>query len=71
MPGHTGPYNDLENQVKFDPKTGEIFQINELPSGPTDAASMAHDIQYSVCQNTETGKNIKKCKHKKKKKKNR
>lgn len=26
LPGHncTGPYNPLENQVKFDPNTGEI-----------------------------------------------
>ena len=27
LPGHkyTGPYNDLDNQVKYDPTTGEIL----------------------------------------------
>ena len=28
LPGHkyTGPYNDLENQVKYNPKTGQILE---------------------------------------------
>ena len=42
LPGHkyTGPYNDLENQVKYNPKTGEILEIYDQPTGATDAASM-------------------------------
>ena len=29
LPGHkyTGPYNDLENQVRYDPTTGKILEI--------------------------------------------
>ena len=58
LPGHkyTGPYNDLENQVKWDPKTGEILEIYQQPTGKTDAVAMQHDVDYSVC------KDDKKCK---------
>lgn len=40
LPGHnyTGPYNRLEQQLKYDPETG-----------PTDAVSMQHDVDYSSC----------------------
>ena len=33
LPGHkyTGPYNDLENQVKYNPETGEILEISDQP----------------------------------------
>ena len=60
LPGHkyTGPYNDLENQVKWDPKTGEILEIYDKPTGNTDAIAMQHDVDYSVC------KDDKKCKNK-------
>ena len=39
LPGHrfTGPYNDLENQVRYNPETGEILKIYDPPTGPTDA----------------------------------
>ena len=35
LPGHkyTGPYNDLENQVRYDPVTGEILEIYDQPTG--------------------------------------
>ena len=36
LPGHnyTGPYNPLENQVKYaDPLTGEILEIYQKPTG--------------------------------------
>ena len=58
LPGHkyTGPYNDLENQVRWDPKTGEILEIYQQPTGKTDAIAMQHDVDYSVC------KDDKKCK---------
>ncbi|KAL9965185.1 hypothetical protein ACROYT_G028950 [Oculina patagonica] len=51
MPGHkyTGPGNPLEKQVKWDPKTGKILKIYEQPTGKTDAVSMQHDVDYSVC----------------------
>ena len=59
LPGHkyTGPYNDLDKQLKYDPKTGEILEIYDQPTGTTDAIAMKHDVDYSVC-----GDN-KKCKH--------
>ena len=60
LPGHkyTGPYNDLENQVRHNPETGEILEIYDQPTGPTDAVSMQHDVYYSVCGND------RKCKYK-------
>ena len=60
LPGHkyTGPYNDLENQVRWNPKTGEILEIYQQPTGKTDAIAMQHDVDYSVC------KDDKKCKGK-------
>ena len=60
LPGHkyTGPYNDLDSQVKYDPVTGEILEIYDQPSGRTDAIAMQHDVDNSVC------KDDKKCKNK-------
>lgn len=59
LPGHkyTGHYNDLYNQVKFDPATGKILEIYDPPIGPTDAIAMQHDVDYTVCGDD------KKCKH--------
>ena len=53
LPGHkyTGPGNPLEDQLKYDPQTGEILEIYEQPTGKTDAVSMQHDVDYSVCGN--------------------
>ena len=60
LPGHkyTGPYNDLDSQVKYDPVTGEILEIYDKPTNKTDAIAMQHDVDYSVC------KDDKKCKNK-------
>ena len=51
LPGHnyTGPYNPLEQQLKNNPETGEIIEIYQQPTGPTDAVSMQHDVDYSSC----------------------
>ena len=51
LPGHeyTGPYNDLENQVRYNQGTGEITEIYDPPTGRTDAIAMRHDVDYSVC----------------------
>ena len=53
LPGHkyTGPGNPLDSQLKYDPQTGEILEIYEQPTGRTDAVSMQHDVDYSVCGN--------------------
>ena len=52
LPGHryTGPYNDLENQLKYNPISGEILEIYDQPTGKTDAIAMQHDVDYSVCK---------------------
>ena len=52
LPGHkyTGPYNPLEEQVKWDSETGKILEIYDKPTGSTDAIAMQHDIDYSVCK---------------------
>ena len=59
LPGrkYTGPYSDLENQVRHDPKTGEILEIYDQPTGPTDAVAMQHDVDYSVCGDDRKCKN--------------
>ena len=53
LPGHnyTGPYNPLEQQVNYDPETGQIKQIYQQPTGATDAIAMQHDVDYGVCSN--------------------
>ena len=60
LPGHkyTGPYNELENQVKYDKDTGQIYEIYDRPTGKTDAIAMLHDVDYSVCGDDKA------CKHK-------
>ena len=59
LPGHkyTGPYNDLEKQVRYDKDTGKILEIYDKPTGKTDAIAMQHDVDYSVCGDD------KECKH--------
>ena len=64
MPGHkyTGPGNPLEQQIRYDPKTGQILEIYQQPTGKTDAVSMQHDVDYSVCGNKPKGDQVK-CKN--------
>ena len=64
MPGHkyTGPGNPLEQQLKFDPNTGQILKIYQQPTGKTDAVSMQHDVDYTVCGNKPKSDQVK-CKN--------
>ena len=64
MPGHryTGPGNPLEQQLIYDPNTGQILEIFEQPTGKTDAVSMQHDVDYSVCSNKPKSDQVK-CKN--------
>ena len=64
LPGHkyTGPYNDLENQLRYNPETGKILEIYDQPTGATDAVSMQHDVDYSVCGNKPKNEQVK-CKN--------
>ena len=64
MPGHkyTGPGNPLEQQLRYDRNTGQILEIYQQPTGRTDAVSMQHDVDYSVCGNKSKGNQVK-CKN--------
>ena len=64
MPGHkyTGPGNPLEQQLRYDPNTGQILEIYQQPTGRTDAVSMQHDVDYSVCGNKSKSDQVK-CKN--------
>ena len=59
LPGHnyTGPYNSLEQQLRYDPATGEILEYYVKPSGKTDAVAAQHDVDYSLCGNDRRCKN--------------
>ena len=59
LPGHnyTGPYNPLEEQLRYDPTTGEILEFYVNPTGKTDAVAAQHDVDYSVCGNDRKCKN--------------
>ena len=63
MPGHnyTGPGNPLEKQLKHD-STGRIIEIYQQPTGKTDAVSMQHDVDYTVCGNKPKSNQVK-CKN--------
>ena len=60
LPGHhrAGPYNDLNSQLKYDLKTGEILEIYDQPTAETDLIAMQHDVDYSI------SKDDRKCKNK-------
>ena len=63
LPGHnyTGPGNPLEDQLRHDDE-GNILEIYQQPTGPTDAVSMQHDVDYTVCGNKPKSEQLK-CKH--------
>ena len=62
MPGHnyTGPGNPLEDQLRHDSE-GNILEIYQQPTGPTDAVSMQHDVDYTVCGNFPKSEQFKCC----------
>ena len=64
MPGHnyTGPGNPLEQQLRYDPNTGQILEIYQKPTGRTVAVSMQHDVDYTVCGNKSKSNQVK-CKN--------
>ena len=64
MPGHhyTGPGNPSDEQLKYNPNTGQILEIYDQPTGKTDAVSMQHDVDYSVCSNRPKNNQVK-CKN--------
>ena len=59
---YTGPGNPLDSQLEYNHQTGEIIEIYEQPTGRTDAVSMQHDVDYSVCGNQPKSEQVK-CKN--------
>ena len=59
---YKSPGNDISKQLKFNSKTGKIYQILDQPSSSNDRCSMYHDIAYTVAQNI--GKNDRDIKNK-------
>ena len=61
---YTGPSNDLESQIDFNPLTGQIYKIKDVPVSKNDRCSMFHDIKYTVAENIgKNNKDIKRLKH--------
>ena len=48
---YTGPGNPIQQQVDFNPYTGQIYKVNDPPSSKNDRCSMFHDIKYTVAEN--------------------
>ena len=57
-------YNPLEQQLRYDPTTGEILEFYVNPTGKTDAIAAQHDVDYSVCGNDQNPGDIRRCKNK-------
>ena len=49
---YTGPGNPVQQQVDFNPYTGEIYKVYDPPSSNNDRCSMFHDIKYTVAENS-------------------
>ena len=47
---YTGPGNPVQQQVDFNPYTGQIYKVYD-PSSKNDECSMFHDIEYKVTEN--------------------
>ena len=43
-----GPYNPLDKQLQYDPKTGEVLKWNVKPKNKVDEIAAHHDICYDM-----------------------
>ena len=48
---YTGPGNKIQQQVDFNPYTGQIYKVYDPPFSNNDRCSMFHDIKYTVAEN--------------------
>ena len=48
---YTGLGNPVQQQVDFNPYTGQIYKVYDLPSLKNDRCSMFHDTKYTVAEN--------------------
>ena len=64
LPKHkyTGPGNKIHDQAKWD-EDGNILEVYDKPTGKTDAVSMQHDVDYTVCENKPNPTSIRRCKN--------
>lgn len=46
-----GPYNPLDKQLQYDPKTGEVLKWNVKPKNKVDEIAAHHDICYDMGKN--------------------
>ena len=60
---YTGPGNPVQDQVDFNPYTGQIYKVYDPPSSKNDRCSMIHDVKYTVAENI--GKDSKDIKNRK------
>ena len=60
---YTGPGNPIQQQVDFNPYTGQIYKVYDPPSSKNDRCSMLHDVKYTVAENI--GKDSKDIKNRK------
>ena len=60
---YTGPGNLVQQQVDFNPYTGQIYKVYDPPSSNNDRCSMFHDVKYTVAENI--GRDSKDIKNKK------
>ena len=60
---YTGPGNPVQQQVDFNPYTGQIYKVYDPPSSNNDRCSMLHDVKYTVAENI--GRDSKDIKNKK------
>ena len=45
---YLGPYNDLENQLTYNKKTGQICKYYDKPKNNLDEIASRHDNCYSI-----------------------
>ena len=48
---YTGPGNQVQQQVDFNPYTGQIYKVYDPPSSNNDRCLMFNDIKYTVAEN--------------------
>ena len=48
---YLGPYNDLENQLSYNKKIGQIYKYDDEPKNNLDEIASRHDTCYSIGEN--------------------
>ena len=56
---YMGAYNPLDEQLEYDPETGEVLKWKVMPYNTVDGISAYHDICHDICY--DMGKNKGEC----------